>query len=228
MEIFFPRYAYLEIDSMMFFPTLILSLLFVKRNYVNLLKSIAIVAPLYLFWDFLATWKDTWGFNPKYVLGVYVIDLPIEEVLFFVVTPFATLMIYDFVRQKVKDKEVNWVPKAVKVIIPVLLLSLPFTLTYSYTFIVTLYLIMALSISLIAGKQMLTSRNFWIYMGLTYIPFMVFDYFLTSIPVVIYWPHSILGVRVITIPVEDFIYSFSMLVLYTLFYRGTNIWMKQK
>ena len=228
MEIFFPRYAYLEIDSMMFFPTLILSLLFVKRNYINLLKSIAIVSPIYLFWDFLATWKDSWSFNPKYVLGIYVLDLPIEEVLFFVVTPFATLLIYDFVQEKMKDKEVSWVPKVIKAVIPFLILSLPFTFTYSYTFVDTLYLIMALSISLIAGKQMLSSRNFWIYMGLTYIPFMVFDYFLTSIPVVIYGPHSILGVRVITIPVEDFIYSFSMLVLYTLFYRGTDIWMKQK
>jgi len=228
MEIFFPGYAYLEIDSLMFFPTLIISLLFIKRDYVSLIKSIAIVSPIYLFWDFLATWKGTWSFNPQYVLGIYVINLPIEEVLFFVVTPFATLLIYDFVQEKMKDKEISWAPKAITFMIPLIILSLPFTFTYSYTFIVTLYLIMALSISLILSKQMLSSRNFWVYMGLTYIPFMIFDYFLTSIPIVIYGPHSILGARVITIPVEDFIYSFSMLVLYTLFYRGIKMSMKRQ
>ncbi len=84
MEIFKPDYT--MIDSMIFFPALILSL-FVRRNYFQLLKSIAIVSPLYLFWDFLATWKDSWSFNPKYVMGIYVINLPMEEVMFFLSNP---------------------------------------------------------------------------------------------------------------------------------------------
>ncbi len=109
MEIFKPDYT--MIDSMIFFPALILSL-FVRRNYFQLLKSIAIVSPLYLFWDFLATWKDSWSFNPKYVMGIYVINLPMEEVMFFLVTPFATLLIFDFVMNSVRDREVKWVQKS--------------------------------------------------------------------------------------------------------------------
>ncbi|AAK43013.1 lycopene cyclase domain-containing protein [Saccharolobus solfataricus] len=226
MEIFKPDY--LMIDSMIFFPTLILSFL-IKRNYVKLLKSIGIVSPIYLFWDFLATWRNSWTFNPKYVAGIYVIDLPIEEVMFFLVTPFATLLIFDFVMGKVRDKEVKWVPKVVCVAIPLLLLTLPFVYNYSYTFIDLVYLIMSLIVSLLIGRNLLASRNFWIFMGLSYIPFLVFDYFLTSDPVVIYGSHSIVGIRFITIPIEDFIYSFSMITFYTVFYiRGNSLWMKQK
>ncbi|MCH4814726.1 MAG: lycopene cyclase domain-containing protein [Saccharolobus sp.] len=216
------------IDSIIFFPTLILSL-FVKRNYVNLLKSIVIVSPLYLFWDFLATWRDSWSFNPKYVIGIYIIDLPIEEVMFFLVTPFATLLIFDFIRNKVRDAEIKWIPKTIGISIPLLSLSLPFVYTYSYTFIDLIYLIMSLTISLLIARDLLISRNFWIFIGLSYIPFLVFDYFLTSDPIVVYGPHSILGIRFITIPIEDFIYSFSMITLYTLFYkRGNRLWMRQR
>ncbi|ACP54435.1 lycopene cyclase domain-containing protein [Saccharolobus islandicus] len=226
MEIFKPDYT--MIDSMIFFPALILSL-FVRRNYFQLLKSIAIVSPLYLFWDFLATWKDSWSFNPKYVMGIYVINLPMEEVMFFLVTPFATLLIFDFVMNSVRDREVKWVQKVIITTIPLLIITLPFVFNYSYTFIDFLYLIMSFIISLLIARDLLVSRNFWIFIGLSYIPFLLFDYFLTSDPVVIYGPNSILGIRFITIPVEDFIYSFSMLTLYTVFYtRGNKLWMKAR
>ncbi|AWR96202.1 lycopene cyclase domain-containing protein [Acidianus sulfidivorans JP7] len=226
MEIFKPDYA--MIDLMIFLPTLILSL-FVKRNYFKLFQSIAIVSPLYLFWDFLATWKDSWSFNPKYVTDIYIINLPIEEVIFFLVTPFATLLIFDFVMSKVKDREINWIPKVVSIITFILPITLLFTYNYSYTFVDILYLIMSLSVSSLIARDLLASRNFWIFIGLSYIPFLVFDYFLTSDPIVIYGPHSILGIRITTIPIEDFIYSFSMLTLYTVFYtRGNKQWMKEK
>ncbi|MCI2415618.1 MAG: lycopene cyclase domain-containing protein [Candidatus Aramenus sp.] len=67
----------------------------------------------------------------------------------------------------------------------------------------------------------------WTFVGLTYVPFFVFDYFLTSLSVVVYGPHSIVGVRITTIPVEDAVYSFSTMNLYTSFYRvGGRVWNK--
>ncbi|AKV74120.1 MULTISPECIES: lycopene cyclase domain-containing protein [Metallosphaera] len=212
------RFAYSEIDSMMFFPTLAISLWMGGRNYLALLKSILVVAPLYLFWDFLATYRDSWVFNPSYVLGVYVYNLPVEEVLFFVVTPFATIMIYDFLRGR-PDRRVKW-GSWMGVVVGVLsILSSPLFMAHSYTFVDLLYLGMGLILTWVMDKGMLESLNFWKFMGLSYVPFMVFDFFLTALPVVEYGSGSILGVRVITIPVEDFMYSFSMLTLYTLFYR---------
>ncbi len=129
----------------------------------------------------------------------------------------------------VRDREVKWVQKVIITTIPLLIITLPFVFNYSYTFIDFLYLIMSFIISLLIARDLLVSRNFWIFIGLSYIPFLLFDYFLTSDPVVIYGPNSILGIRFITIPVEDFIYSFSMLTLYTVFYtRGNKLWMKAR
>ncbi|ARM75584.1 lycopene cyclase domain-containing protein [Acidianus manzaensis] len=223
----FPRYAYLEIDSLIFFPTLIISLLFLrgKRDYKALIKSILIVSPLYLAWDFIATWKDSWSFNPKYVLGLYVIDLPIEEVIFFFVTPFATLLIYDFLKSySLKlNNHVNVTRKYKQIIflISIILIALGIIIlpNYSYMGMDLIYLSASLLTSLVVYSKLLLSKIFWEFILLSYIPFFVFDFFLTSLPIVIYGDKSIIGIRVITIPIEDFIYSFSMLTFYITFYE---------
>ncbi|BBG24916.1 lycopene cyclase domain-containing protein [Sulfuracidifex tepidarius] len=212
---------------MIFFPTLAISLLFhVRRMYKSLVFSMVMVAPLYLVWDFLATWKDSWSFNPHWVLGVYVVDLPVEEVLFFFVTPFATLLIYDFVMCKFKEREINFITRRKVTISALVLLFLDVLFTgYSYTFVDLIYVSASLLLSNVLDPDMLRSTNYWLFVALTYIPFLVFDYFLTSLPVVIYGPHSILGIRIVTIPIEDALYSFSMMNFYTLFYRqGRKVW----
>lgn len=227
INIFLPHLAYVEIDSMIFFPALLISILFkVKRYYKSLAFSIGIVAPLYIVWDFLATLKGSWSFNPKWILGIRIIDLPIEEVLFFIVTPFATLLIYDFVMAKVSDRELNWITRKLMILIASLLLIIDLFLTrFSYTFIVLIYASLSILLVEFLDPEMFRSRNYWIFLGLTYIPFLIFDYFLTSLPVVIYGSHSILGIRIFTIPIEDAIYSFSMINFYTLFYRkGVKLW----
>jgi len=228
-DFFQPHLAYLEIDSLIFFPTFFISIISkVKRRYKSLLLSMVIVSPLYLAWDFLATWVGSWHFNPKWVLGIYVFDLPLEEVLFFFVTPFATLLIYDFITQKFKDKEVDFITKKRVVIASAFLLVMAALLfSYSYTSVDLLYLAISFLVVEYFDESMFRSRNYWAFLLLTYVPFFVFDYFLTSLPVVIYGPHSILGFRILTIPWEDAVYSFSMMNFYALFYRqGVSAWRK--
>jgi lycopene cyclase domain-containing protein len=49
--------------------------------------------------------------------------------------------------------------------------------------------------------------------------FLLVNSALTALPVVEYDPKAIFGLRVVTIPIEDFFYNYAMLSLYLLFYR---------
>ena len=51
------------------------------------------------------------------------------------------------------------------------------------------------------------------------IPFLIVNYLLTSIPAVTYNETAFSVIRFITIPYEDFLYSFSMISLWILFYE---------
>jgi lycopene cyclase domain-containing protein len=76
-------------------------------------------------------------------------------------------------------------------------------------------------------KDLLESRNFWMYILLSFVAFIVFNYILTSTPIVLYNPDAIWGGtvnqvwygRFITIPFEDFFYNFSLLSFYLLVYQ---------
>jgi len=56
------------------------------------------VAAVFLIWDLIATAAHVWWFNPRYIVGVIAPgDLPLEEVLFFVVIPLCGLLTYSAV-----------------------------------------------------------------------------------------------------------------------------------
>jgi lycopene cyclase domain-containing protein len=65
----------------------------------------------------------------------------------------------------------------------------------------------------------LARRRFWISLLVSYVPFLLANGLLTALPVVTYGDQAILGFRVISIPIEDFLYSFSLLGFNLLAYR---------
>lgn len=61
----------------------------------------AIAVPLLLFgaWDIAATARGHWSFNPAYVVGVHIVNLPVEEWLFFVVLPFVSVFTWEALKR---------------------------------------------------------------------------------------------------------------------------------
>jgi lycopene cyclase domain-containing protein len=72
--------------------------------------------------------------------------------------------------------------------------------------------------------SLLQSGLYWLYCGVVIVPFAIFNYLLTSLPVVTYASSAIWNVRVITIPAEDFFFNFSMLS----FHVGVYIFFKSR
>ena len=56
------------------------------------------VAVVFLIWDVIAVGAHVWWYNPRYIIGVFGPgDLPLEELLFFVVIPLCGLLTYSAV-----------------------------------------------------------------------------------------------------------------------------------
>jgi len=91
---------FLVLLATIFFP-LILSFS-KKMNFykkpIRLVSAIAIPAIVYIVWDVLATEAGHWGFNEKYVTGIFIFNLPVEEILFFIVIPFCSLFLWESVK----------------------------------------------------------------------------------------------------------------------------------
>ena len=69
----------------------------VYRQPRRLLRALAPVVSVFLVWDAIAIATKVWHYNPRYISGINVPFMPLEEFLFFVVIPICGLLTYNAV-----------------------------------------------------------------------------------------------------------------------------------
>jgi lycopene cyclase domain-containing protein len=231
---------YLLLDILIIAFPLLFSFKWVFPYYKNirpLAASILIVGSIYIFWDILVTWRGDWWFNHEYLvdLGFTIGGIPFEEALFFVVVPYSCIFIYENLNFFLTDREIPFNKFVYYLAAGIFLIVGLFFHHQEYTILALLSASVFLFIAVSWFKDILKSRNFWLYIVISFFAFLIFNYFLTSIPIVLYHPDAIWGGsvdqiwygRVITIPFEDFFYNFSMLSFYLLVYHYfKNRWNK--
>jgi lycopene cyclase domain-containing protein len=212
---------YITLDFLILIFPLILSFKWkfkYYKYYKPLFASIAIVGISYIIWDVIVTFRGDWWFNKEYLIGLEIAGLPIEEILFFIVVPYSCIFIYENFVYFIKDKEIFY-NKYFYYIISILFLITG--LIFYHQDYTILSLLSCALFFFVANKfypSFLKSRLFWFYIILSFVAFMIFNYLLTSTIIVFYNPEAIWGIRITTIPLEDFFYNFSMLSFYLMFY----------
>lgn len=181
--------------------------------------SILMVGGAYIIWDMLATQWGEWSFNPLYLSGVKVVNLPLEEILFFITVPYACLFIYEAVLATGRKDSCS-LPIGIVAAAIVILAAGSFSyLSQGYTFKALASCAVFLLIALWLDRHLLESRSYWLWLAICLVPFLIVNSVLTALPVVQYNPDAIWGARFITIPLEDFFYNYSLLSFYLLVYR---------
>lgn len=201
-----------------FYPAIRFNKQFRAFFAANLVASVCFIC-----WDILFTAQGVWGFNDTYILGYKLGNLPGEEVLFFICIPFACVFTYHCLSMFYTISWPLWVERTVIIVSSCLLLS--GGLVYvdkAYTavsFISTALLLMALEF---VFKVKWLPAFLSIY-PLLLIPFLIVNGILTGTglqePVVWYNNTENTGIRVLTIPVEDFVYALELLLFNLFFYE---------
>lgn len=95
------RAAYLLVLAGCLIGTLPLEIFLRTRVYVRwrrLLLTLAPVLAVFLTWDLLAIGAGHWDYDPQQTVGVLFGDLPLEELLFFLVIPICSILALEAVR----------------------------------------------------------------------------------------------------------------------------------
>ncbi len=210
------KFAYLWLDVATFLCPFLLS--FDKKvKYFSawrsaLLASFIIAIP-FLIWDAVFTAQGFWGFNPDYITGVYLFGLPIEEVLFFFVVPFACTFIYEVCKYFFRQYSLELFNKGFKILLPVYAISLLMLGDSGYY-----TLSVQISYSLVLIWMLLKSeyRHVPLAFCISLIPFLLMNGVLTGSvttePIVWYNEGQKVAPRIFTIPMEDVLYSFTLVV----------------
>lgn len=193
------------------------------RAWRFLLPSITIVACYFIIWDLAFAYGGVWGFNGDYITGFFLGELPIEEILFFFVVPFACIFIYECIRNYFN---INLVTRAEKALLIAIALAFwvigLLQLEKSYSACTFLLAANFTTIHLFFLNASYRSR-FFLSFVVSFFPFLIINGALTGsftqAPIVLYNPDEYLGIRIQTIPVDDLVYSFFLLFSVTTFYE---------
>ncbi len=67
-------------------------------NIKPIIKSILLILLIFGSWDIFATLRGHWQFDKDAVYGLRIINLPLEEVLFFIVIPFCCIFSWEVLK----------------------------------------------------------------------------------------------------------------------------------
>lgn len=190
------------------------------KQWKRLFPAIIITGTFFIIWDILFTASGVWSFNTKYLTGIYIANLPLEEWLFFITVPYASVFIYEVLNYFIKKDVLGKISKYLALLIALIILIIAILNTdkmyTSLTFIMTSIL---LFIHVFVIKSKYLGRFFLAYF-VTMIPFGVVNGYLTSLPVVIYNNAENLNFRIGTIPIEDTIYNLLLLLMNITIYEA--------
>lgn len=193
-----------------------------KFNFTDKFKpaiiSIFLTSLPFLIWDSLVT-DIHWRFNENFTIGIKLFSLPIEEIMFFYSVPLACLFLWEMIIQNSKDKVLIenehfrfWGTL-------LLISSVVFVILGKiYTSFVFLSVFLAFFIDSRLTK-LYKRKNFWVFISMIAGFILLFNGYLTARPVVLYSPDFMVNFRIITIPVEDFGYGFSLIYFAIIVYE---------
>jgi len=195
------------------------------KNWKNLFLAMLPMLAFMLVWDVAFTRLGIWGFNPTYNLGLSIFYLPIEEWLFFILIPFSSIFIYEVVIYYDPNQKLQKIGKPVNL---ALILICVTALFFGYQQLYTLVMATSLLVLLLLHQFIFKTTTsylgrFFVAFIFILIPFIAVNGVLTGSfivdEVVWYNMSETFGVRMGTIPIEDFGYCMFMLLLTVTFYE---------
>lgn len=182
------------------------------KKWKAFFPALIITSIVFIIWDIAFTELGVWGFNERYLIGINIFNLPLEEVLFFFCIPYASVFTYYTLTDFIKIKTINkWIFYSIG--FACLLIAL-FNYDKYYTFYNFMLAALILVLTQLKKPQIIASFSFSFLIIL--IPFFIVNGILTGSfieqEVVWYNNNENLNIRIGTIPVEDFFYAFSLIL----------------
>lgn len=193
------------------------------KQVIPFAKGCLIAASVFILWDIYFTKIGVWGFNPRFLIGIYFYNLPIEEILFFICIPYSSIFTYYCMKQY---RQFLWSNKTIKYIVTTLVILL-YTIGFiNYTKAYTASTCISLATVLFLHLRY-KKTDYLAGLIITYIiillPFFIVNGILTGTgipePVVWYNNDENIGIRLLTIPIEDVFYGFELILLNAFFFE---------
>jgi lycopene cyclase domain-containing protein len=185
--------------------------------------AVIIPAVVFIFWDVWFTAAKVWTFNPEQVASKRLVGVPMEQVAFFFLLPFAAIFMYELVQ--------HWAPKLILkkkhagilslLIVAFWLVSLSLNLSKLYPMVCFALCLPVLTLVWYNYSDII--RRYLLVYVLLFIPLMLLNSFfvgsLGGVNILSYSDVHQMGVHLFEIPIENFSHNFLLILMGLLFVR---------
>lgn len=217
--IFQEKYTYFWVDFLCILFPFVFSLtkkFDFHKDWKYYFPANLIIAFIFIIWDIYKTKVGVWWFDLKYILGINLYNLPLEEVFFFICIPYACIFTYYCFKK--------YIPLNIYIIklsnyalwIPFIIIAVIF---YNRLYPFVTFTLLGVSWILVKKYKPTFYPYFFIVYLIMFFPFFLSNGILTggfiNRSIVNYNPEEIIGFRLYTIPFEDYFYGM-LLILWTI------------
>ncbi|MCK0158331.1 lycopene cyclase domain-containing protein [Cellulophaga sp. F20128] len=194
------------------------------KKWPSFFKACLLVALFFIVWDYWFTAIKVWGFNTDYLSGLFIGELPIEEILFFIAIPYACVFTYFALLFLVKKNPLQKIEKYITYVLITICMVVA-VLFYDKLYTFTTAFVAVLFLVYVSYKKVNLSYHYLTY--LLIIPFFlgsngILTGSLLESPIVWYNDAENLGIRIGTIPIEDSVYGLILIFMNIELFRFFN------
>ncbi len=202
------------------------------KKWKALFPAIFLTGFIFVVWDIFFTDMGVWGFNDRYLTGVRIANLPIEEWLFFLTIPYACVFTYEVLNFFIKRDYFGPARQVIGYVLfggSILMAAIFWDRWYTVTAFG--FLAIVLGVNLFWLKSVWLGRFFFAYLFIL-VPFLLINGVLTGtwIEGEVVWYNDLenLGIRIGTIPFEDSFYGMGLILMnITIYERLLKRWRPQ-
>lgn len=213
----FQNYWYLLI---LFVMSAVTMFLFVKKTIVfftelkYMIPAIIFSGGIFILLNIRLLEIGIISFNYNFLVGKNLLNLPIEEWLFLLLISLFSFSVYILVNVNLANFEKPNLFLAISVI---LLLVFGFGAWFSREKLVPFFIFFLLTIyfgyTIFRNRFKMHLSKFYVSYGIAVVPFFLFKGILYSLPVIFYNNEHILGIRLFSVPIEEFGFFFLLMLI---------------
>lgn len=184
------------------------------RKLKYMLPAIIFTGAIFILWDIRFTQLNIWSFNPEFITGLTILNLPLSEWLFFLVVPWFSILIYETLKVRLQQFEK---PNVFLVLSLVLLVVFGLITWFSrqrlFAFFTFFLLTVYFGYTIFRNRFKPYYTKFYLAFFISFVPFFIIRIVQTELPVIIYNSAHIIGSRIINVPIENLGYFFLLFLM---------------
>lgn len=179
-----------------------------------LLPAVIFNGAIFVMWNMRFDELGIWNYNPEFLTGIYLINVPLEAWLSFLIIPVSAAYVFDLMKLRLEKFKQQNIFVALSLLLFIFMGILAYLFRRNMFSFFTFFLTaIYLGYTVFRNRFKQNYPAFYAAFVITLVPFMVVSTVAGILPIISYNADQIMGIALFAVPLERIFYLFLMLLI---------------